>query len=217
MKFINLISGSGSTNLKIFEEEKFGGALYGLTETLAIISSGSNVKGIDKAKSIGFPVNHIHIINPKDVLFEPKLLNVFNEYKPDYFHQLGWIPKTPQKVLEKYSGINQHLGPGGNFMYGERRIFSHALFCSVIGKKYPVPIFCQLVGSDYDEGDMVYCKYEYIHDNESLQDVAGRLLEIEHRVQVVGRSKIARNDYCGISISKISRNKVADEIFEHIR
>jgi len=46
LRFINLISGSGSTNLAVLKAEKPGGRLYNLTRTAAIISSDPEAEGI---------------------------------------------------------------------------------------------------------------------------------------------------------------------------
>lgn len=91
LRFINFISGGGSTNLAILEAEKAGGRLRGLTETIAIVSSNPNAGGIEKAIEKGFPKQNIEIVDPGEHDFTIRLLEVLDKYKPDYFHQLGWM------------------------------------------------------------------------------------------------------------------------------
>lgn len=186
IKTVNFISGSGTTNLAILEAENLGGALHGLAETLAIVSSDPKAPGIDRAKKVGFNEKNIFIVDPtKDLT--PQLLPVLDKYKPDYFHQLGWFPMTPIEVINQYTGLNQHLGPGGKWMYGIRRIYAHIRFCEMIGEDRPIPIFCHLITPqkpNYDEGDTVFVKWEKILENESAEEALARFAPIEHEVQI---------------------------------
>ncbi|KKR25847.1 MAG: hypothetical protein UT58_C0032G0008, partial [Microgenomates group bacterium GW2011_GWC1_39_7b] len=132
LKTVNLISGSGTTNEAILKVEQEGGILHGLVQTLAIISSDPEAPGIERAKKVGFPEKDIHVVVPGEN-FTERILEVLDKYNPDFFHQLGWFPFTPTEVIKKYKGLNQHLGPGGKWMYGVRRIFAHMKFCELVG------------------------------------------------------------------------------------
>lgn len=212
LKFINLISGSGSTNLSVIEAEKPGGKLYGLTETVAIISSDARAKGIERAKSAGFPEKALFVVSPQKGNLAKQLLEIFDRYKPDYFHQLGWLPLTPLEVLKHYHGLNQHLGPGGKWMYGVRRIYAHTIFCQKIGEWRPIPIFCQRVAPQYDKGNVVYLRYEDIKPNEAPEQAAERLLAIEHYVQIEGRYRLAKGSFKEEPVPKIARNPQEEKI-----
>ncbi|PIU78009.1 MAG: hypothetical protein COS72_03755 [Candidatus Moranbacteria bacterium CG06_land_8_20_14_3_00_43_56] len=157
---VNLISGGGSTNLAILEAQKPGGKLHGLVKTVAIISSNPMAGGIKKVIDAGFPQKNIYVIDSKRDNLGQQLLEIMDIYRPDYFHQLGWEPYTPDYVTERFQGLNQHLGPGGRFMYYERRIYAQLWFCKKIGEKRPIPVFCQYAHKDYDDGDVVYVHYE---------------------------------------------------------
>ena len=211
LNFINLISGSGSTNLAILENEK-SGKLYNLTKTVAIISSDPKAKGIERAKKKGFPEEDIFIVFPKRGDLAKQLLEIFDKYKPDYFHQLGWMPLTPFEVLKKYQGLNQHLGPGGKWMYGIRRIYTHLLFCQKIGEWREIPIFCQWVVPEYDKGDTIYLRYEKLKPNETSEEVVERLLKIEHQVQIEGRYLLAKGAFKEEPVPKIAKNEIEEKI-----
>lgn len=184
LKIVNFISGSGSTNLAVIRAERPGGKLYGLVETVAIVSSNPAAAGIQKAKEEEFPSRHIRVVPSSGKEFASQLLKILEEYQPDYFHQLGWMPLTPSEVIGRYKGLNQHLGPGGKGMRGVRRIYAHRRFCEIIGEQRPIPIFCQRVTSKFDEGDVVCLHYEDILPNETPEQAAKRLLVIEHQVQI---------------------------------
>ncbi len=212
LKFINLISGSGSTNLAIIEAEKKGGKLFRLTKTVAIVSNDPKAKGIERAKEDGFPGGNIFVVEPKKGNLAGQLLEIFDKYKPSYFHQLGWMPLTPREVIARYKGINQHMGPGGKWMYGVRRIYAHIVFCQKIGEWRPIPVFCQRVASEYDKGNVVYIRHEEIKSNETAEQAVERLLAVEHYVQIEARFRLATNTFQEEPVPKIAKNPEEEKI-----
>ena len=217
LRIVNFISGTGSTNAAILKAEKPGGKLYGLVETVAIIASTPKAAGIQRAIDLGFPAEHIFVVSPKQANFIQQLLKYLNRYQPDYFHQLGWIPLTPLKVIKKYQGLNQHLGPGGKWMYGLRRIYAHIRFCEIIGQSRPIPIFCQKVAPRYDAGDVICLKKESILPGETVDEAAERLVKIEHNVQIEALYSLATNTYRTKPVPRIARNSTEEELLEQVK
>jgi len=200
---VNLISGGGSTNLAILEAQKPGGKLHGLVKTVAIISSNPMAGGIKKVIDAGFPQKNIYVIDSKRDNLGQQLLEIMDIYRPDYFHQLGWEPYTPDYVTERFQGLNQHLGPGGRFMYYERRIYAQLWFCKKIGEKRPIPVFCQYAHKDYDDGDVVYVHYEDYQEHETDEEISRRLLPIEHEVQIEGLYLLATGKAKPIPVPRV--------------
>ncbi len=211
IRTVNLISGGGSTNLAVLEEQKSGGKLFGLVETVAIVSSDPQATGVKKALDFGFSSAYIHIVSSGDSL-AGELLTILDRYQPDYFHQLGWMPKTPPEVLDRYKGLNQHLGPGGKWMYGVRRVYAHIRSCQMMGERRPIPIFCQRVESQYDEGDVIFLQYEEILPGETAEEAAERLLPIEHQVQIEALRRLATDQVKDQPVPNLAQNQ-AEEVF----
>ena len=212
LRIVNFISGSESTNLAIIRAESPGGKLQGLVKTVAMIFSDPESEGIERAKNIGFPAENIWMVKPNKGNLADQLLKILDRYKPDYFHQLGWMPLTPIEVIKHYKGLNQHLGPGGKWMYGVKRIYAHMRFCEIIGKKRPIPIFCQRVALKYDEGNVIYLQYENILPGETPEIAGERLLNIEHQVQIEALRRLATNSYKEEPVPKIARNPEEEKI-----
>ena len=122
------------------------------------------------------------------------------------------MPLTPFEVLKKYQGLNQHLGPGGKWMYGIRRIYTHLLFCQKIGGWREIPIFCQWVVPEYDKGDTIYLRYEKLKPNETSEEVVERLLKIEYQVQIEGRYLLAKGAFKEEPVPKIAKNEIEEKI-----
>jgi len=188
-----MISGSGTTNLAVLRAQKPGGKLDGLVKTVAIICNNSKAIGIQTAMHEGFSERDIRLVSRAKGDLDKQLLKILGEYEPDFFHQLGWMPKTPESVLERFRGLNQHLGPGGEYMYGERRLYAHIRFCEMIGEWRPVPIFCQYVHYGYDQGKVIFMRYEDIKAGETITEIADRFLPIEHEVQIEALYRLATN------------------------
>jgi phosphoribosylglycinamide formyltransferase-1 len=215
LRIVNLVSGSGSTNLAVIEAESSGGKLDGLVKTEAVILSDPvSIKGI---KDRGFPVRDIWAIKPNKEDLANQLLKILDKYKPDYFHQLGWMPKTPREVIECYKGLNQHLGPGGKWMYGVRRLYAHMRFCEMIGEKRPIPIFCQKVAPEYDEGQAIFIQYEDILNGETPEAVAERLLPIEHQVQIEALFRLATDSFKLRPVPKLAKNPTEERILSEVK
>ncbi len=206
LRLVNLISGKGTTNLAVLEAESPGGKLYGLAETVAIISSNPLA-----------PKNNIWVVHPDTRRWKKDLLEILDKYRPDFFHQLGWMPLTPLEVLERYNGLNQHLGPGGKWMHGVRRIYTHMRFCELVGEQRPIPIFCQRVAAKYDEGSVIYLRYENLLPNESPEEAAKRLLEIEHQVQIEALRRLATNSFEEQSVPRLTLNSREEEILLEVK
>lgn len=212
LKVVNLISGNGSTNLAIIQAERPEGKLYGLVETVAMIFSNSEANGIQVAKNEGFPARDIWAVYLDKGNLASQLLKILDRYKPDYFHQVGWMPFTPPEVIGRYKGLNQHLGPGGKWMYGTRRIYAHMRFCEMVGENRPIPVFCQRVAPRYDEGDTIYIQYENILPNEIPEEVAERLLNIEHQVQIEALRRLATGTFELQPVPKLAQNPEEEKI-----
>ena len=184
LRIVNLISQTGSTSLEVIRAQKPGGVLDGLVETVAVVTSNGKIGGLERAVEEGFPKNCTHEVSKKSATFDQDLINFLRIYNPDYVFQLGWLPYTPENVHNAFQFLNMHIGPGGQFMFGERRIYAHMRFCELIGESRPIPLFCHRVTSGYDKGKTIYAQWEEIYPWETAKEVAKRLYLIEHKVQI---------------------------------
>ena len=161
-----------------------------MTKTVAVIAHAHDVSGLSNIELCGFSRDDLHVASPKDGDLADKLLEILDRYKEDFFHQLGWMPMTPKKVMKRYTGFNQHLGPGGRWMYGVRRVYAHVRFCQEVGRVMPVSVFCQFVDPVYDAGDIVHVRYIDLDFQKTPDQNADMLLPIEHEVQIEGRRRL---------------------------
>ena len=214
---IHLISGGGSTSAAVWEAQQPGQLLHGLVKTVAVVTSAPEKGGLDLIVERGFPKEDTYVADPEGDLTS-QLLRIFGRYELDYFHQLGWMPQTPKEVILRYNGLNQHLGHGGRWMYGIRRVYTHMRFCEATGKKWPIPIFCQKVHQEYDKGDVLFVRYEaWWTLGETPEEVARALLPIEHEVQIEALHRIARGNLKTYLVSQLARTQEERELLETLK
>lgn len=129
LKTAFLISGAGSTVEAVLHARKKG-ELDGV-QPVAVIASRPDAAGIERARSLGVAA---YVVNRRSYAdahaFGQTLLQLLDDLKVDLLSQNGWLPKTPDNVIDAYKGhvLNQHPGPldpgaidfGGKGMYGIR-------------------------------------------------------------------------------------------------
>ncbi len=192
-----LISGGGSTMCEIIKAVNSGELSVDIA---CIISSNQNAKGIEKAKQLGIDEKYIFIIDPTTFknkegktdrnLFGLKLLEKIQQCNATVITQNGWLPLTPEPVIEAFPSkiFNQHPGPvpyfGGKGMYGRRVHAARLLFVRMIKRDYWTQAIAQRVSINYDQGAVVKSEQIDILPADTVEDLQQRVLQAEHRVQI---------------------------------
>ncbi len=189
------ISGGGTTMEAIGKACKFG-ELKGLVKPVLVVSSSPNAGGIKKAEELHIPVEIVERSRfPKGSSgqkeFGKEILRILSKYSPDVITQNGWLPLTPENVIYKFREniFNQHPGPvpdfGGQGMYGRRVHAAVIIFNRLVQRQEPYTLMiAQRVHPNFDEGEMVKCEKVTILPEDTVEDLQGRSLPIEHVVQI---------------------------------
>jgi len=199
-----LASGSGTTALAVLLACRKGGVLYGLVEIVCLIVSKRDAGVIEKFKNAGF-TGRIAVCDPRDFpdrkAFGRALVAILEEVGVDWYGQYGWLPKTPEEVIARWPGINQHPASpkhfGGKGMFGTA---PHAavLWFKMISKRtiQHSVVVAQLVAPNYDEGALIYCLQVPLVPADILtgiqaKELQRRALPIEHACQIAALLRIA--------------------------
>lgn len=194
-----LISGGGTTMAEIIkacQSEEIP-----KTNVACVISSKSDAGGIEKARKLSIPDKDIIVINPSDYKDEQGKINqdafgeaIIKELKErdvSIVTQNGWMPKTPENVINTFHDaiFNQHPGPvpefGGKDMYGRRVHAAVLYFNRETNKEYPhTEVIGQKVDKEFDQGVVIKSARVEILKNDTVEDLQQRALPIEHRVQI---------------------------------
>jgi phosphoribosylglycinamide formyltransferase-1 len=165
MNIALLISGGGSTAEAVITACQ-SGELAGIHPRI-VIASTKKAGGIQKAEKHGVPTA---VINPRSFdtpdTFGNALLSTLKKYGIDIVSQNGWLPLTPQNVIEAFSRkiINQHPGPldprrendfGGKGMYGARVVCARLAYSWLTGTDFWTEATTHFVTNEFDKGDLV--------------------------------------------------------------
>lgn len=192
-----LISGGGTTMQEIVKACQSGEISLDIA---CIVASNPMAGGLDKAHLLGIPNQDILIINPTDFRDEDgkvnqnnfgiKILQELKQRNVTVVTQNGWLPLTPEIVIEEYAGkiFNQHPGPvpefGGKGMYGRRVHAARLLFARMVKRDFWTLATGQRVHKDFDLGKVVKSARVEILPNDTVDDLQQRVLPVEHRVQI---------------------------------
>lgn len=109
LRVLVMVSGGG-TNLQAIMDGVENGAITN-TELVGVISNNPNAYALERAKSHGIPAQ---CVSPKDYesrdIFNEKLLEAVNAYKPDLIVLAGFLVVIPPTMIQAYKNriINIH-------------------------------------------------------------------------------------------------------------
>jgi phosphoribosylglycinamide formyltransferase-1 len=171
-----LLSGSGRTMTNILEKIKDKQLD---AEIAVVISSRSDVAGLEKARAANLPTEIIRKKDFPDIdSFSEKIKQTLLAAKVDLVIQAGWLClwKIPAELENKVMNIHPALLPafGGQGMWGH---FVHEAVlnagCKVSGCTVH---FCT---NEYDKGPIIVQKYCPVLENDDAETLAARVFRAE--------------------------------------
>ena len=179
IKLAVLVSGSGSNLQALIDacaQDDFP------AEIAVVISNKPDAYGLERAKNAEIPT---HVINHREhdgrEGFDTALVEAIKSYNVDLVCLAGFMRILTPIFIDAFEGriLNTHpsLLPrhGGEGMYGEH---VHAAVLKAGDKTSGCTIHKVIV--DVDRGPIVLQKEVPVHDGDTVQDLASRVLEQEH-------------------------------------
>lgn len=182
MKRIVIFASGGGTNaenlVKYFNDSD-------KASVVQILCNNPHAKVLDRAKALkvsAFSFNRTAFTKTQDVL------HLLKATQPDLIILAGFLWKFPETILNAFPNkvINVHpaLLPnyGGKGMYG-----MHVHEAIVANKETETGITIHYVNENYDEGATIFQAKCAVSPNDTAEDVAGKIheLEMEHFPKVV--------------------------------
>lgn len=193
LRIAMLASGGGTTALEIIKACKSGRLNRVLP--IGVIASREDAGVIAKAQAEGLAtvvINRRDSDSPEE--FGDKILTMCRAWRVDFIGQYGWMPMTPENVIEAYRGmmVNQHPGPldpgyydfGGQGMYGRRVHAARLYFVRMTQQQYWTEATAQRVDPRYDRGLVVHREVVPIQPDDDPISLQQRVLPVEHKVQI---------------------------------
>jgi phosphoribosylglycinamide formyltransferase-1 len=185
-------------------------------DVACVVASNSTAGGLDKARLLSIPNQDILIINPNDYRgednkvdqnnFGQKIVDELKQRNVTVVTQNGWLPLTPEIVIQEFEGriFNQHPGPvpefGGKGMYGRRVHAARLLFARMVKRDYWTLATGQRVHKDFDLGKVVKSAQVEILPTDTVDDLQQRVLPVEHQVQIEMLKDFVNNRLTEVSI-----------------
>lgn len=206
-RLATLISGGGTTMEQIIIACQKGEIPM---DVACVIASNSDAGGIEKARNLGIPENDIIVINPNNFHGEDKkvdqegfglaILKTLREHGATVVTQNGWMPLTPEHIVDEYveTIFNQHPGPvpefGGRGMYGRRVHATRLLFTRMTKRDNWTEAIAQRVHYEFDKGAVVKSERVDILPEDTVDDLQQRVLPVEHKTQIELLKDVARGN-----------------------
>ncbi len=175
------VSGTGSNLVSIYNEIQNG---YLNAEIALVISNKSTAGGLMFAREKGITAIHISPNQYDDMsTYTEELLNLLKDHQVELVVLAGYLKMIPIAVVQMYKNkiINIHpaLLPsfGGKGLYGKRvhqAVLDYG--CKVSGATV------HIVDEEYDTGGPVIQKCVPVLDDDTVETLASRVLEIEHQI-----------------------------------
>lgn len=180
VKLAVFVSGRGS-NLKSIVEKIENGKLN--AQVLAVVSNKSDCPALVFAEEKSVKTFVVSAVNKEETISYDELDEHFKQLQIDLIVLAGFLKKIPDHFVEKYENkiINIHpaLLPsfGGKGMYGMN---VHKAVYESSAKVSGATI--HFVNQVYDEGKIIAQKCVDITDAASPEEIAERVLKIEHQL-----------------------------------
>lgn len=187
------VSGRGSNLDAILNSEE----LINKVSVQLVISDKENCGAFEIAKR--FNINFFTIGEKENNIKSSQLVDLLKEYKIDFIVLAGYLKLIPSELIknfnEKIINIHPALLPsfGGKGMYG---INVHKAVYESSAKVSGATI--HFVNEEYDKGKIIAQKVVDISDVKSPEEIAEKVLKVEHQLLPFVLKKIAENKIVNI-------------------
>jgi phosphoribosylglycinamide formyltransferase-1 len=141
-----------------------------------IFSNNANAKVLEKAQNLAVPSKIIS----KDDLNSEVLLNYLMEIQPDLIILAGFLLKFPSNCIEAFPNKIINIHPALLPKYGGKGMYGMNVHRAVVeNKEAETGITIHYVNENYDEGNIIFQKSVSLSGEETPDDVANKIHELE--------------------------------------
>lgn len=173
-KMVVFASGSGTNAeniIKYFNEGE-------IAAVVKVFTNNPNAKVIERAKNNNVPTE----IFSKSEMLEAGFLEKVNESKPDLIVLAGFLLKLPENVIEAYRDKIINIHPALLPKYGGKGMYGLNVHRAIVeNKEKETGITIHYVDENYDEGSVIFQERISLTGNETPEEIAAKVHELEHR------------------------------------
>lgn len=177
-RIVVLASGSGSNFQSIIDSIKSG---FLDAEVTRLIVNRDHIGAIERATNEGIPVD---IITQNPLIdFDKRLLKSLDNANPDLIVLAGFLVKLPHLVIDSYRGKIINIHPSLLPKYGGKGFYGMKVHNAVIADQQIISgCTIHLVTEEFDEGPILAQRTVPVHENDTAEELAKRVLSAEHQL-----------------------------------
>ncbi len=186
-----LVSGGGSNMQSIIDSTKTG-ILKGLAKVVLVISNNPNAYALERAKKENIKTLCVERKNYADEFsFNAEILKNIEESKADIICLAGYMRIVGANIIEKYPNKILNIHPALLPKYGGKGMYGHHVHEAVVkAKEKKSGATVHIADENYDTGRIVVQQEVDVYDDDTPQDVAKRVLEVEHKIYPLAIKKL---------------------------
>ncbi len=173
-KILIFASGSGSNAeniIKYFENK-------GLAKVVGVFTNNPNAKVIERAKKLQISTQ----IFSKEELIQGKVLQMINDYAPNWIVLAGFLLKLPKSIIEAFPDSIINIHPALLPKYGGKGMYGMNVHQAIVdNKEKETGITIHYVNENYDEGNIIFQKKVTVLGTDTAEVVAEKIHELEQR------------------------------------
>ncbi len=192
LKLTVLASGTGSNFVAIYnaiQNQELD------AELKLVLSNNSQSGALAFARSHNINAIHLSsktVINPED--FEDSMLRCFSDSEIDFIALAGYMKILPAKIVRTYRNRITNIHPALLPHFGGAGMFGIHVHEAVIQSGAKISgATVHLVDEIYDHGAIVMQKTVAVHNDDTPETLAKRVLEIEHEIYPKALQLFAEN------------------------
>lgn len=145
---------------------------------IAAVFSNNPMAGVlDKAEKHGIP----SIVFTKSELADATVSKNLLDFSPDTIILAGFLLKFPAGLIESYPGRIINIHPALLPKYGGKGMYGMNVHQAIMeNKDTETGITIHYIDEHYDEGDIIFQKSITLSGNETCEEIADKVRELEH-------------------------------------
>jgi phosphoribosylglycinamide formyltransferase-1 len=194
-RIVILVSGAGSNMQSIIDSTK-NGILKKIAEVVLIISNNPNAYALERARNENIRTICINRKSFKDEdCFNDAILKELQNASADIVCLAGYVRMLGRKIVNVYSGKILNIHPALLPKFAGKGMYGHHIHEAVVkAREIKSGATVHFVKHEYDTGKIIIqCKIK-IFKNDTPQDVAKKVLVVEHKIYSKAIKKIIENE-----------------------
>lgn len=190
MKNISVLVSGGGTNLQAIIDAIETGRLTNC-RIAQIISSSPKAYAIERGRQHNIKTKIISKKELDDEIFAKDLKTALDEEQTDLVVLAGYLTVIPKGITEQYKGRIINIHPSLIPKYSGKGFYGHKVHEAVVaaGEK-ETGATVHFVDEGVDTGEIIIQKKVDIYPEEKAEDVAKKVLKIEHEILIKAIEKI---------------------------